>query len=83
MFNTFAAQTPATNGCPHFFVVCSTRLLRKRQPQMAVRTSLRCVISQLESAVGIHFRRGKAEVSRLLADGASSFILLSTRQRLE
>ena len=41
---------------------------------MAVRTSLRCVISQLESAVGIHFRRGKAEVgkaevSRLLADG--------------
>ena len=36
---------------------------------MAVRTSLRCVISQLESAAGIYFRRGKAEVSRLLADG--------------
>ena len=26
-------------------------------------------VPQLESAVGIHFRRGKAEVSRLLADG--------------
>ena len=26
-------------------------------------------VSQLESAVGIYFRRGKAEVSRLLADG--------------
>ena len=36
---------------------------------MAVRTSLRCVISQMESAVGIYFRRGKAEVSRLLAGG--------------
>ena len=40
-------------------------------------------VPQLESAVGIHFRRGKAEVSRLLADGTSRFILLSTRQRLE
>ncbi len=39
---------------------------------MAVRTSLRCVISQLESVVGIHFRRGKAEISRLLADGISA-----------
>ena len=26
-------------------------------------------VPQLESAVGIHFRRGKAEISRLLADG--------------
>ena len=36
---------------------------------MAVRPSWRCVVPQLESAVGIHFRRGKAEVSRLLAAG--------------
>ena len=50
---------------------------------MAVRTSLRCVISQMKSAVGIYFRRGKAEVSRLLAGGTSRFIPLSTRQRLE
>ena len=69
---------------------------------MAVRTSLRCVVPQIQSAVGIHFRRGKAEISRLLAAGMphpeetgaakltlrskvldQSFILLSTRQKLE
>ena len=32
MVNTFAAQMPAINGCPPFLAVCSTRLLRKRQP---------------------------------------------------
>ena len=29
-------------------------------------------VSQIQSAVGIHFRRGKAEVSRLLVDGTSA-----------
>ncbi len=32
---------------------------------------LRCGVSQIQSAVGIHFRRGKGEVSRLFADGTS------------
>ncbi len=50
---------------------------------MAVRTSLRCVVPQIQSAVGIYFRRGKAEVSRLFRRWNFGFIHLSTRQRLE
>ena len=40
-------------------------------------------VPQLESVVGIHFRRGKAEVSRLFSRWNFDFIHLSTRQRLE